>query len=88
MVTSTRAHCSGNKALRESAYNVPDRQINVVNMGPIWGQQDPGGPHVGPTNLAIWVMISTECLTIHILFLNMITSCDDILWWHTLHDGI
>ena len=23
-------------------------------MGPIWGRQDPGGPHVGPTNFAIW----------------------------------
>ena len=24
-------------------------------MGPIWGRQDPDGPHVGPMNLAIWV---------------------------------
>ena len=23
-------------------------------MGPIWGLQDPGGPHVGPMNFAIW----------------------------------
>ena len=23
-------------------------------MGPTWGQQDPGGPHVGHMNLAIW----------------------------------
>ena len=23
-------------------------------MGPIWGRQDPGGPHVGPINFAIW----------------------------------
>ena len=23
-------------------------------MGPIWGQQDPGGPNVGPMNPAIW----------------------------------
>ena len=23
-------------------------------MGPIWGQQDPGGPHVGPMNFVIW----------------------------------
>ena len=23
-------------------------------MGPIWGQQDPGGPYVGPMNFAIW----------------------------------
>ena len=24
------------------------------NMGPIWGRQDPGGPHVGPMNFNIW----------------------------------
>ena len=23
-------------------------------MGSIWGRQDPGGPHVGPMNFAIW----------------------------------
>ena len=23
-------------------------------MGPIWGQQDPGGPLVGPMNFTIW----------------------------------
>ena len=26
-------------------------------MGPIWGRQDPGGPHVGPMNFAIWVVL-------------------------------
>ena len=40
-------------------------------MGPIWGRQDPGGPHVGPMNFAIWVLAwlsrdsptsTTECL--------------------------
>ena len=25
-------------------------------MGPIWGRQDPDGPHVGPMNIAIWVL--------------------------------
>ena len=24
-------------------------------MGPIRGRQDPGGPHVGPMNFAIWL---------------------------------
>ena len=24
-------------------------------MEPIWGRQDPGGPHVGPMNFDIWV---------------------------------
>ena len=28
-------------------------------MGPIWGRQDPGGPHVGPMNFAIWAVTIT-----------------------------
>ena len=35
---------------------IPDNKVHEdeVNMGPIWGRQDPGGPHVGPINFAIW----------------------------------
>ena len=32
---------------------VPDNKVHGAYMGPTWGQQDPGGPHVGPMNLAI-----------------------------------
>ena len=32
----------------------PDSKVHGANMGPIWGRQDPGGPHVGPKNFAIW----------------------------------
>ena len=46
----------------------PDSKVNGGNMGPIWGRQDPGGPHVGPTNFAIWV----EQISWHILI--MVTS--------------
>ena len=32
-------------------------------MGPIWDRQDPGGPYVGPMNLAIWdAWLSVVCL--------------------------
>ena len=31
----------------------PDNKVHGANMGPIWGRQDPGGPHVGPMNFAI-----------------------------------
>ena len=34
---------------------IPDSKVHGANMGPIWGRQDPDGPHVGPMNLAIWV---------------------------------
>ena len=32
---------------------VPDIKVHGAIMGPIWGRQDPGGPHVGPMNHAI-----------------------------------
>ena len=31
-----------------------DSKVHGVKMGSIWGRQDPGGPHVGPMNFAIW----------------------------------
>ena len=33
---------------------IPDSKVHGANMGPIWGRQDPGGPHVGPMNFAVW----------------------------------
>ena len=32
---------------------IPDNKVHVVHMGPIWVLSAPGGPHVGPMNLAI-----------------------------------
>ena len=32
----------------------PYSKVHGANMGPIWGRQDPDGPHVGPMNFAIW----------------------------------
>ena len=40
---------------RSTAY--PDSKVHGAGIGPIWGQQDPGGPHVGPMNFAIWVFV-------------------------------
>ena len=39
----------------------PDSKFHEANMGPIWGRQEPGGPHVGPMNLVIWVVIPEYC---------------------------
>ena len=40
----------------DTCYNAySDSKFHGANMGPIWGRQDPGGSHVGPMNLAIWV---------------------------------
>ena len=48
--------CDGLNAVeswKDHAY--PDSKVYGANVGPIWGRQVPGGPHVGPINLAIWV---------------------------------
>ena len=39
-----------------------DSKVHEANMGPIWGRQDPDGPHVGPMNFAIWVIDLTKHL--------------------------
>ena len=32
---------------------IPESKVHGANMGPTWGRQDSGGPHVGHMNLAI-----------------------------------
>ena len=44
-------------------YITPDSKVHGANMGPIWGRQDPGGPHVCPMNFAIW---DSVCKTLFI----------------------
>ena len=40
--------------ISETSHCIPDSKVRGTNMGPIWGRQDPDGPHVGPMNFAIW----------------------------------
>ena len=37
-------------------------KVHGAYMGPTWGRQDPGGPHVGPMNLAIRAILFCCCL--------------------------
>ena len=39
-----------------SMHILPDSKVHGANMGPIWGRQDPGGPHIGSMNFAIWAV--------------------------------
>ena len=34
--------------------DIPDNKVHGANMGPTWGREDLGGPHVGHVKLAIW----------------------------------
>ena len=36
----------------------PDSKVHRANVGPIWGRQDPAGPHVGNISFTIWVDIA------------------------------
>ena len=54
--------CSGldmsimcNMIIMCNTHTYPDSKFHGAHMGPIWGRQDPGGYHVGPMKLAIWV---------------------------------
>ena len=35
----------------------PNSKVHGANMGLNWSRQDPGGPHVGHMNFAIWAGI-------------------------------
>ena len=39
--------------LYQSYRHYPDSKLHGANMGPIWGQKDPAGPHFGPMNFII-----------------------------------
>ena len=39
---------------------IPGSKVHGTNMGPIWGRQAPGGPHVDPMNFANWGVFSTS----------------------------
>ena len=62
-------------------YNLcPDSKVHGANMGHIWGLQDPGGPHVGPMNFAIWVAQSLQrrkwtSLFLHLMHLWIQVKC-------------
>ena len=74
----------------------PDSKVHGANMGPIWGWQDPVGPHVGPINLVIWVgVVDTlqEALSIHSadqmsMYLTSVTQKYYIYWSNILGDKV
>ena len=44
-------------------YTSPDSKVHWAYMGPTWGRQDPGGSHVGPMILALWVLIFSDFIS-------------------------
>ena len=59
----------------------PDSKVHGVNMGPIWGRQDPGGPHVGPVNFAIWVyFLASKCFVLASPMISHHETLISIIW--------
>ena len=46
----------------------PDSNVHVAHMGPTWILSAPGGPHVGPMNLAIRVYKLYDATWIHLMW--------------------
>ena len=64
---------------------LPDNKVHGANMGPIWGRQDPDGPHVGPMNPAIWGPATRELRWCHLCRCFLFFLCASILLnvpWH------
>ena len=57
-------------------WTYPDSKVHGANMGPIWGQQDPGGSHAGPINFAIWLAApNILCSSSKYIFGNVSMYC-------------
>ena len=62
-----------------SSKSLTDSNVHGANMGPIWDRQDPAGPHVGPMNFAIWVVIKTGTAAVFPV------SCTRLLHWNAVN---
>ena len=60
---------------------IPDSNVHGASMGPIWGRQDPGGPHVGAMNFAIWDVnyFYPLCIISSCYNRRSLMPCDDIV---------
>ena len=54
---------AGSKTASQSDV-IPDSKVHGTNMGPIWGRQDPGGPHIGPMTLLSGILETTGVLPV------------------------
>ena len=70
-------------SLQSCDHICPDSKVHGANMGPTWGRQDPGGPHVGHVKLAIWVVSHIRVLWLGFqmnFFLSIIGSLNYVFF--------
>ena len=67
-------------------WRTPDSKVHGANMGPILGRQDPGGPHVGPMNFAIWDILALTLNSSSQLIIGLTnhhwTKDNSVQWWY------
>ena len=75
---STLFQVFGQQTLTTGSYS--DSKVYGTNMGPSWGRQVPGGPHVGPTNFAIWVYSKPHsvCYSKTLYYSTACTVCNSL----------
>ena len=44
----------------------PDSKVHGAKMGPSWGRQNPGGPHVGPIYFACFGLLNKPTEDTHV----------------------
>ena len=62
---------------------IPDSKVHVAYMGPTLGRQDPGGPHAGHANLAVWDEFPEIWVHVTIRVTSWMGDCDifcKIMW--------
>ena len=67
--------------------NNPDSKVHGANMGPIWGRQDPGGPHVGYLGTLLsgkWLVVSSGSFLFHTVLLKK----NALQWRHNGRDVV
>ena len=67
---------SGNQWVTYWPY--PNSKVHEANMGPIWGRQDPGGPHVGPMDFAIWVILNVFIMMCNEIHLRVLPGVNEL----------
>ena len=68
IMASTSSACSFPETANTQFTNIdiggecstPDSKVSGANMGPTWVLSAPGGPHVGPMNIAIRDMAKSD----------------------------
>ena len=75
----------------------PDSKVHGAIVGPTWGRQDPGGPHVGHMKLAIWVKLQMAYIYIATFYLPLLSAYRfeghiviiqilPTVWYNVLHE--